>query len=212
MVLNSVGLLFIWCVANSNANTGNFDFYILALSWSPDYCAANGVNDSQQCGSGKKLGFVLHGLWPQYNRGYPSDCTAEKLPASVKSRFSGLYPSEKLIEHEWSKHGTCSGLTPEQYFSLSQKLKESVIIPAAFQAPAKPVRVTTAQFKEALVTANSALRESAFAVYCSGSGRFLKDVFVCFTRDGKPTACSRELQMRAARSCQRSDFLVRNVR
>ena len=77
---------------------GLFDFYVLVLSWSPEYCASAGGSDPQQCSVGRKLGFVLHGLWPQYNRGYPSNCSSARLPAEVKARFSGLYPSPSLYE------------------------------------------------------------------------------------------------------------------
>jgi len=212
MARKMVRLLFIWCIAASSAKAANFDFYVLALSWSPDYCATGGARDAQQCAPGRSLGFVLHGLWPQYTRGYPSDCASDKLPAAVKSRFRGLYPSDALFEHEWEKHGTCSGLTPEQYLSLSKRLKESVVIPEAFRAPAKPVRISTAQFKQSMVTANAGLGESALAVFCSSSGRFLKEMYVCYSRDGKTVACSRELLSRAARSCRQRDFLMRNVR
>ncbi len=212
VVFRALGLLLLGGAAVSSARAENFDFYVLALTWSPDYCATSGAVDAQQCGPGKRLGFVLHGLWPQYQRGYPADCTSEKLPAAVEARFRGLYPSDSLFEHEWQKHGTCSGLTPEQYLSLSQKLKESITIPVEFRAPARPIRMSAARFKHALVANNAALDESSLAVFCSGSGRFLKEVFFCFTREGEPIACSRELHSRAARSCRQADFLVRSVR
>ena len=117
----------------------SFDFYVLSLSWSPDYCAGSGGDDTQQCSIGKKLGFVLHGLWPNYTRGYPSNCSTQKLPAAVKAKFPNLYPSESLYDHEWEKHGTCSGLEPEAYLTLSKKLKESVKIPDAYRSlPSNP--------------------------------------------------------------------------
>jgi hypothetical protein len=78
---------------------GDFDFYVLTLSWSPDYCAASNVDDPQQCSLGKKLGFVLHGLWPQYNRGYPADCSNVPLPKDAQQKFPNLYPSPALYTH-----------------------------------------------------------------------------------------------------------------
>lgn len=192
--------------------TSKFDFYMLAMSWSPDYCATNDKPDPQQCGIGRKLGFVLHGLWPQYTQGYPSYCSNDKLPASVKQNFPGLFPSQSLYEHEWEKHGTCTGLTPEQYLALSKQLKESVVIPTAYRTPEQPLRVTVAQIKQAFIAANPAYTEQTVAVDCSGAGRFLQEVYVCFTPDGKPTACSREIHGNAARSCQNPDLLIRNVR
>ena len=191
---------------------GNFDFYVLALSWSPDYCATSGGDDPQQCSVGRKLGFVLHGLWPQYNKGYPSDCSTQKLPPDVESKFPGLYPSPKLYDHEWEKHGTCSGLTPEQYLALSKRIKDSVAIPAPYRAPEKPVRVTTAQLKGDFAAANPGMDASSLAVYCSGSGRFLQEMYVCFSLAGQPTPCSAEIRNQAARSCRNPDLLVRNVK
>ena len=196
----------------ANGQAGNFDFYVLSLSWSPDYCATSGGNDPQQCSVGKKLGFVLHGLWPQYDRGYPSDCSTQKLPPDVESEFPGLYPSQKLYDHEWEKHGTCSGLTPEQYLSLSKRIKDSIAIPDPYRAPDKPVRVTTAQLKGQFVAANPGMDASSLAVYCSGSGRFLQELYVCFSPAGQPTPCSAEIHSQAARSCRNPDLLVRNVK
>jgi ribonuclease T2 len=191
---------------------GEFDFYVLALSWSPDYCVSNGAGDAQQCGPGRKLGFVLHGLWPQYDTGHPSDCSNQKLPPEVEAAFPGLYPSRKLYAHEWEKHGTCSGLEPAEYLSLSRSLKEAVRIPDAYRAPEQPLRVTTRQLKADFEAANPGLGDSSLAAYCSGSGRFLKELFVCFSQDGRPVACSPEIHKKASRSCQKPDFLVRNVR
>ena len=191
---------------------GDFDFYVLVLSWSPDYCVGSNVNDPQQCGIGKKLGFVLHGLWPQYTRGYPADCSNVKLPKAVQQQFPGLYPNSSLYTHEWDKHGTCSGLKPKEYLALSHSLKESVGIPPAYRAPAKAFRATVADLKAAFIEADSALSEDTLAVQCSGSGRFLKELYICFSREGQPIACSTEIQKDAAKSCGNADFLVRNVK
>ena len=148
---------------------------MLSLSWSPDYCAGSNVNDPQQCGLGKKLAFVLHGLWPQYNRGYPADCSIVKLPKDAQQKFPNLYPSPKLYTHEWNKHGTCSGLKPEEYLTLSKTLKESIAIPAAYRSPAKAFRTTVDELKAAFVSTNSTVSEDALAVQCSGSGRYLQE-------------------------------------
>jgi Ribonuclease T2 family len=114
---------------------GQFDFYVLALSWSPDYCATKG--DPQQCGGGRQLGFVLHGLWPQYEKGWPASCTSEAFDPKMPKQFPDLYPSSKLFTHEWEKHGTCSGLTQVKFHQLASDLKASVAVPAAYN---KPVR------------------------------------------------------------------------
>ena len=191
---------------------GNFDFFVLALSWSPDYCASNGNIDPNQCSIGKKLGFVLHGLWPQNNQGYPSNCSNEILPLDVKTQFPSLYPSLNLYDHEWEKHGTCSGLSPQQFLSLSKRLKESVVIPSAFKAPESPFRTTTNKLIKEFKIVNPSYSVASIAVICSGSGRYLKEVYVCFSKEGQPTVCSSEVLKTAAKSCQRPDFLIRNTR
>ncbi len=191
---------------------GQFDYYVLSLSWSPDYCAAKGSSDPQQCGNGRQLGFVLHGLWPQYDRGYPQDCTTERFNPKMQQQFPGLYPSSKLFSHEWEKHGTCTGLTQGQYHQLSASLRESVKIPDRYVRPTEPFRVTLAKFKQDFVQANSGFTEKSIAPSCSGSGRFLQETLVCYSKNGKPGTCSEEVLRRSQRSCGQANFLVRSVR
>ncbi|MFB2768199.1 ribonuclease [Pelatocladus sp. BLCC-F211] len=184
----------------------------MTLSWSPDYCVTNGNRDRQQCKSGKKLGFVLHGLWPQYQQGYPSNCSTQKLPPQLKRQFPGLFPSDKLYDHEWEKHGTCSGMTPAQYLTLSKQLKDSVVIPTAYNRPTKPFRTTIKDLKSAFVSANNQFNADGIAPYCSDSGRFLKEVFFCYSKDRKAGICSAEILRRSQKTCGQPNFLVRNVR
>ena len=191
--------------------SADFDYYVLALSWAPDYCSAN-PDDSQECSLGRKYGFVLHGLWPQYNSGYPSDCSNAPLPPSAKVQFPYLYPNDKLLEHEWSKHGTCSGLSASAYLDLASKLKERVQIPAAYVAPSSPFRTTTDDLKKNFLQANPLLTEASLAVNCSGSGRFLSELDVCISKDGRPAACGADVRKSALKSCSNADFLVRNVK
>ena len=192
--------------------TGDFDFYVMALSWSPDYCASTDYQDEQQCSIGKQLDFVLHGLWPQYNSGYPSYCSEESLPGYLIDDFAGLYPSEKLFDHEWEKHGTCTGLSPAGYLLWSEALKKALITPDIFASPAEPFRTDAAELSEAFIVVNPDFSADSFAVYCSGSGRFMKELFVCFEKDGEPRDCSNEILKKASKSCGQEDFLVRNTR
>lgn len=195
-----------------NNRAGEFDYYVMALSWSPDYCSTQGNPNESQCQVGKRLGLVLHGLWPQYEKGWPSFCSQVSMPESAQSRYPDLYPAQKLYRHEWDKHGTCSGLTPERYLALSQRLKTALQIPAAYRQPAQPFRTTLADLKRAFRQSNPSFPESAFAPNCSGSGRFLQEVMVCYEKDGRPRSCSQEVLRRSARTCGKPDFLVRSVR
>ena len=189
--------------------SGDFDFYVLAMSWSPDFCAGQGGKDYEQCGPGRNPGFVLHGLWPQYKKGFPQNCTSVPFPSSLKREFPGLFPNDRLYAHEWRRHGTCSGLAPREYLFQAEKLKQTAPLPPRYQHLREPVRTTTAAFKKEFKMVNANLPDNGMAVFCSGSGRFLKEVFLCYNRQGKPTACSSEILSKSARSCRQGDFLIR---
>ncbi len=195
--------------AVAKGKPGKFDGYVLALSWSPSFCAEQ-PKDSEQCG--KKLDLVLHGLWPQYNVGYPSFCTQERYAPSQAQAFPNLYPSEFLFEHEWEKHGTCSGLTQTGYFQLSQSLKSKVAIPADYQQPKQPFRTTTEGLQKAFTDANPWLADYAIAPFCAGGGRFFKEMFICLDKTGAIQACGADIVKSAAKSCGQKNFLVRNIK
>src|SRR5262245_56191532 len=117
---------------------GQFDYYVLALSWSPSYCEARQDRSpnrtlDRQCG-GRPFSFVVHGLWPQYDRGFPSYCQvpAPRLNRNIVGSMLDLMPSPRLIFHEWDQHGTCSGLSPRAYFDGVRKARAGVKIPPEY--------------------------------------------------------------------------------
>lgn len=190
-----------------------FDYYVLVLSWSPDFCVTNrNSNKEPQCDVGKKYGLVLHGLWPQYEQGYPQSCTQEKIPANLTTKCK-IFPSDKLCHHEWEKHGTCAGLGVAGYLDFSQQLKDNVKIPKMYQTPEQAFRTSVEILKSAFVEVNKGFSEDSLAPYCSDSGRFLKEIFFCYDKKGKSRQCSREVLNRSAKSCAQSDgFVVRSLR
>jgi ribonuclease T2 len=188
---------------------GDFDYFVLALSWSPDYCATTGQDDLQECPVGKNLGFVLHGLWPQYTSGYPSSCSTQKLSQAVKAQFPGLYPNDSLYAHEWEKHGTCAGVPAQEYLAAALELKQAVVIPAKFLSPQAPFRISPDHLRQDFIQANPGFLETSLAVNCSDSGRYLKELYVCFSKEGRPAACGTDVHKDALKSCRQSDFLVR---
>ncbi len=194
----------------ARAEAGLFDYYALALSWSPSYCATN--HDPDQCDSGRRLGFVLHGLWPQFEKGYPQDCSSEPLPANAMRSYGPLFPSPKLVGHEWRKHGTCSGLDPAAYFALSDKLRRQLVIPPALRQPGAPLRMSHRDFVQAFRDVNPGQVQDSVLPFCAAGGRFLRELHACFSKQGQARACSEGEVRRSYNSCRAETFLVQNVR
>jgi ribonuclease T2 len=163
--------------------TGDFDFYVLALSWSPGFCDAGGAAKSpEQCAPGADLGFVTHGLWPQYQHGYPADCDPSRAVSRIAlDQTRGVYPSQGLARYEWRKHGTCTGLSPEAYFAAVKAARDSIVIPEALRAPREARTIAPADLQRAFVAANPGLRAGAIAIGCRGGE--LEEVRLCLSKD-----------------------------
>jgi ribonuclease T2 len=171
--------------------SGDFDFYVLSLSWSPTFCAEqSGSDDQEQCGTSRPYAFVVHGFWPQNERGFPSECQSDfgdRIDRSIADNMLDIMPSRDLVFHEWRKHGTCSGLSPEDYFALARKAKEQVTIPRQYVKLTDYITVTPAEVERAFMGANLSLQQNAIAVTCSN--RYLKEVRVCMDKSLKFRAC-----------------------
>lgn len=161
-----------------------FDFYVLSLSWSPSYCEAEGAAaNGQQCASGRPYAFVVHGLWPQDERGYPQDCRTDE-PDVAPERLSALYdimPSAGLIRHEWRKHGTCSGLEQDSYFRVLRMAREKVAVPDEFRRLDAYRTLSPQDVEKAFLVSNPGLSGGAVAVTCDR--RYLREVRICMSRD-----------------------------
>ena len=170
--------------ASATEAPGNFDFYVLALSWSPGFCATGGAEKApDQCASGSSLGFVVHGLWPQNTHGFPSDCSpAERSPSrQALETTGGVYPDQGLARYEWRKHGTCTGLSPTDYFAEVKAARDAVTIPQPFQAPQAAQTWAPLDLARAFAAANRGLRTDEMAVTCR-QGTF-EEVRICFAKD-----------------------------
>ena len=171
------------------AVAGKFDYYLLTLSWSPSYCLTHS-DDRAQCGS-KGYGFVLHGLWPQYtNGGYPQYCGAEA-PLSDAARRVGesLFPSPRLVGHEWQRHGRCSGLDALEYFRTADRALAVVQVPPVLQTPRQPLAMSAQQLRAAFRTANPHLGADGIAIVCARNE--VAEVRVCLDPALKLLACGR---------------------
>jgi ribonuclease T2 len=191
---------------------GQFEFYVLALSWSPSFCEAaqerapNRALD-QQC-AGRPFSFVVHGLWPQYEHGFPGFCQvpAPRLDRTIVSGMLDLMPSPRLIFHEWDRHGTCSGLSQTAYFEAVRKARAAVKIPPQFVAPDKPMRVKPGDVAEAFVKTNAGLSREDFAVACDS--KRLSEVRICLNKDFSFRSCAEVTR----RACKRESVAMPAMR
>ena len=192
---------------------GEFDFYVLALSWSPSFCEAasergnSGHSQQVQCG-GRPFSFVVHGLWPQYERGFPDYCQrpSPRLDRNIMSWMLDLMPAPGLIFAEWDKHGTCSGLGARAYFETIRKARASVKIPEELLELSAPKTVAPAEIEDAFIKANPGLSSSAIAVACDRTR--LTEVRICMSKDLQFRAC----EGIDRRACRREQVLMPPMR
>lgn len=180
------------------AQTPKFDYYLLALSWSPEYCHSHA--SSTQCSSDKHFGFVVHGLWPEYKTGSgPQHCGSQP-GLSNPSSMLDIMPDLGLVQHEWTTHGTCSGLTAEQYFGLIRKAFSSVKQPTQLTGAKTPQTLSPRQVKQDFEGANPELNDSEMMINCASN--YLQAVEICLTKGLQPMACP------APRDCRASTIRV----
>ncbi len=166
---------------------GRFDFYVLSLSWSPSFCAAaaerhSGRSAGGQCGA-RPYSFVVHGLWPQYEKGFPESCQvpAPRISRRLVSSMLDLMPAPHLVFNEWDKHGTCSGLAAKAYFDMVRKARTAVKIPPEYVDVREPLQVMPKGVADAFIKANPGLTQNGVAIECSR--RRLSEVRLCLSKD-----------------------------
>lgn len=178
---------------------GVFDFYLFTLSWSPQFCSTNGTNP--ECTSGGKS-FVVHGLWPEFNSGqWPANCS-DQPGLTDPSEVSDLL-SASMVSHEWSKHGTCSGLTPDAYFALMRKAMSSVTIPPSLANANSQLTMAPQDLKASFAASNPGIDAADIVIGCSKG--YLVDVELCLDKNGTPINCP------AIQDCPSSKIAVRPV-
>lgn len=184
--------------AEPRGRPGEFDFWVLSLTWSPSWCEATGdARRDAQCA--RPFAFVVHGLWPQYERGFPSECDARTPEPSgdlVRSMLE-VMPSPGLVRHEWRAHGTCSGLTAEGYFRVIRRIAEKIRIPDAFRTLDRPRMIAPTEVEQAFVAANPGLDANEISVECDN--RRLQEVRLCLKKDLSAFRACPEVERRACR-------------
>ncbi len=189
---------------------GAFDFYVLALSWSAGFCAVEGdAKGRDQCAAGRGLGFVVHGLWPQNEQGYPTDCGPQgRMPTSMAMDVArDVFPEQGLARYQWRKHGTCAGTSPAQYFADAKAARARVVIPKAFQGAAGENRVKPGDVVRAFVESNAGLRADMMALSCRRG--VLDEVRICLARDLRGFRTCAEV---SRNSCRSTEITVPAVR
>ncbi len=186
---------------------GGQDYYVLALSWQPAWCAVEGdARDAPGCGDA--LGWTLHGLWPQHERGWPSWCETEAAgPTSAEIRaMADVMGSPTLAAHQWRKHGRCSGLSGRNYLALSRTAYERIARPAILRRVEGPLRIAPAVVEAAFLEANPGLEPDGVTITCR-AGRIM-EARICLTRALEPRRCGSD----AVRDCAAPDALLEPIR
>ncbi|MET1026621.1 MAG: ribonuclease T [Dongiaceae bacterium] len=191
-------------LAQAGGTAGDFDLYVLSLSWSPEYCAA--VPDNQaQCGASQHLGLVVHGLWPQYEAArngadWPSACRTGS-SARVPQGVTDVFPTEGLFRHEWREHGACSGLSPADYLALTGRLRDQVHIPDQLRTVSSDRNLPAAALLQSFTAANPGLPADGVVLDCKGNR--LSEIRVCFSKnpDGRFQSCPTEMVADQAKDC-----------
>lgn len=177
-------------IAQGATASQHFDYYLLNLSWSPEFCYSH--PNAVECGQHRT--FTLHGLWPQNNTGpYIKNCSHAPGPRDAAA-YSDIYPNPGLLRHEWKTHGTCSGLTPDAFFDLARKAVQSVAIPTELASLDRQISMPPAQILDLFVRANPSFPRESLALSCGNN--YLTAIEVCMSKTLRPTACG------SIRSCR----------
>jgi len=189
--------------------SGEFDYWVLSLSWSPNWCARTGdAQNSPQCNTRHDHGWILHGLWPQYHRGYPSFCpTVERPPSRTMTlAMADIMGTSGLAWHQWKKHGSCSGLSAPDYYALSRRAYEQVNRPPILRQIDREMRLPASVVEEAFLQANPDWRPEMLTITCEDG--YIQEARLCLSRDLKPVPCGRDV----IRDCTLRDALFEPVR
>ena len=188
-------LMAVWAVAALPAQgadpAGRFDYYVLSLSWSSNWCRLTGdAQHAAECAAGRHKPFVLHGLWPESDTAYPADCrtTAADPSRAETAAMADVMGSAGLAWHEWQKHGRCSGLSSGDYFALARKAFAAIRLPTVLEQLNHDVRVRPSVVAEAMLSANPHLSPADLVVTCDQGA--IQDVRICLSRDLSPRPCS----------------------
>lgn len=180
--------------AAAQDRAGDFDYYVMALSWSPTWCALEGdARGSPQCDASADHGWILHGLWPQYERGWPANCrTNFRAPSRSDTRaMADIMGTSGLAWHQWNKHGVCSGLSSDDYYALSRVAYAKITRPDVFRRLQSSVTLPTSVVEEAFLAENPELSADQITITCKDN--YIQEARICLTRDLEFRDCGRDV-------------------
>lgn len=201
-------LMFLATAARAEGErAGDFDYYVLALSWSPNWCALEGdAREAEQCA--RDFGWVVHGLWPQYENGWPSYCiTTERAPSrSLTSEQADIFGAGGAAWYQWKKHGVCSGLSADNYYRLAREAYARVTRPEVLRKLDRAVKLPASVIEDAFLAANPGWNADMVTITCR-SGH-IQEARVCLTRSLEPRPCGDDV----VRDCTLDDALFMPIR
>ncbi|MDP2064017.1 MAG: ribonuclease T2 [Phaeovulum sp.] len=188
---------------------GDFDYYVLSLSWSPNWCALEGdARGDDQCDARHDFSFTLHGLWPQFETGWPSWCrSVERDPTrSETAAMADIMGGSGLAWYQWQKHGRCAGFSAQQFYAVARQAYESMVIPEVFRNLNRDVRLPALAVEEAFLEANPKLERNMITITCDRGA--IQEARICLTKDLTPRPCVAD----TARDCRMPNALMEAVR
>jgi len=192
---------------NERISPGDFDYYVLALSWVPAFCAhSTASRRSRECTAGGEMGFVVHGLWPEREGDRPLEFCAPVPPLAreIASQMLDVMPDPVLIQHEWRAHGSCSGLTAQEYFANVRRASEKIRVPELYRSLHRALTTNPGEIERRFAAANRVRGTSAIRVQCREGE--LREVRICLAKDLQPRSCSRSV-----RDCRAGQLFIRPI-
>ena len=196
-------------LAAEGERAGDFDYFVVSLSWSPNWCLREGdARNSPQCDTGTGHGWILHGLWPQFHRGYPSFCkTAERPPSRrMTAEMADIMGTSGLAWHQWRKHGTCTGLSAPAYYALSRQAYDTITRPEIFRKLERTVKLPASVVEEAFLQANPDMEPDGVTITCRADQ--IQEARICLSKDLTPVPCGQDV----VRDCKMQKALFAPVR
>jgi len=188
---------------------GDFDYYVMALSWSANWCAQTGDDrDDPQCDAGRGVTWVVHGLWPQYEDGYPSYCrTVERDPSRGQtSDMADVFGGAGSAFYQWKKHGRCAGLSASAYYDTARQAMGSITLPPVFAGLTKDIKLPASVVEDAFLEANPGMQRDQITITCNDG--MIQEARICLTKDLELRRCGDD----TIRDCRKKDAVMEAVR